>query len=317
MKNSALDRIPVFVSSPSFAEIKKEKEDYKPREISAILDNAFGDCVDYSGRYLNVRQGVRRTTDAPSQDNGKVVCLGGSTTFCADVPDHETWASVLQREFRERGIPLRVENRGRMGATARNRLQYLRQHILLDEVRAVILYFGVNDSGWKALRDRIGMPKISNLAFRSGLATASFLSSIVEPQFITDLAKDVAQSTIEEIHSASASLAPSGIPLLAVLQPHYWIDKPLPGRMDRHHPSLFNIDRRFLVALSASYQVYRQNLWNQEIAFSDYSHLMTRNSEQFFVDWAHNSPSGCEILGKSLCDTLMSHGFVDSVQKNF
>jgi len=120
-----------------------------------------------------------------------VLCLGGSTTFCADVADEHTWPSVLQRYLnRQCSRVVVVENLGRMGATASNRLQYLRKAIVANDVAAVILLFGVNDAGWVQLRDLQGLSLPIRRLIASGLG---YLVSVIS--FLVDRLGDDADGT--------------------------------------------------------------------------------------------------------------------------
>src|SRR5262245_974927 len=100
---------------------------------------------DYQGRYINVVEGRRRTTDQPSAANQRVLLFGGSTVFCQEVPDDETIASHLQRLLNARGgAPVAVWNFGIPSMNAVQQLDLLR-HTELSPGDTVVFYDGFND----------------------------------------------------------------------------------------------------------------------------------------------------------------------------
>jgi len=92
-------------------------------------------------------EGLRTTTDLPVSFSGRVLIFGGSTTFCAEVPDNMTSSSILQRLLNDRGAKRRVENYGKNAATSTDRVDVLKGVDDLSEGDIVIFYIGVNEAG--------------------------------------------------------------------------------------------------------------------------------------------------------------------------
>ena len=92
-------------------------------------------------------EGLRTTTDQPIVGKGRVLIFGGSTTFCAEVPDRLTHASVLQRLLNDRNSGLTVKNYGKSAATSTDRVKILKTIDDLSEEDIVIFYVGINESG--------------------------------------------------------------------------------------------------------------------------------------------------------------------------
>ena len=92
-------------------------------------------------------EGLRTTTDQPIVGKGRVLIFGGSTTFCAEVPDRLTHASVLQRLLNDRNSGLTVKNYGKSAATSTDRVKILKTIDDLNEEDIVIFYVGINESG--------------------------------------------------------------------------------------------------------------------------------------------------------------------------
>ena len=91
--------------------------------------------------------GLRTTTDQPVSYSGRVLILGGSTTFCAEVPDDMTFSSILQRLLNDRHAKRRVENFGKSAATSTDRVTVLEKVDDLSKGDIVIFYIGVNEAG--------------------------------------------------------------------------------------------------------------------------------------------------------------------------
>ncbi len=100
---------------------------------------------EFTGRFINAHDHRRCTTDQPENPAGRVLLFGGSTVYCAEVPDEWTLASCLQRLLNQRPGPrLLVENYGTCIMLARQQTERL----LSTPVRpgdTVLFYDGAND----------------------------------------------------------------------------------------------------------------------------------------------------------------------------
>lgn len=99
---------------------------------------------DFKGRYFNIVDGFRLTTDAPANADRSVLLFGGSTLFGQEVPDRYTIASYLQRMLNAEGVQWQVRNFGLPGMNA------AQQTLILEQVKLragdiVVYYHGVND----------------------------------------------------------------------------------------------------------------------------------------------------------------------------
>ena len=99
---------------------------------------------DFTGQYINVRDGFRVTTDVPDNVSNRVLLFGGSTLFGQEVPDSETIASYLQRRLTSEGRHLQVMNYGLPGMDSYQQLRIL-QRVPVVPGDIVIFYHGVND----------------------------------------------------------------------------------------------------------------------------------------------------------------------------
>ncbi|MGC4022182.1 MAG: hypothetical protein QM734_09680 [Cyclobacteriaceae bacterium] len=101
---------------------------------------------NFAGEYFNVENNLRRTTDVPQKFSRHIYLFGGSTIYCAEVPDKYTVASYLQRKLNTI-FPdeFRVVNCGVTSINTGQQLDKLKD-ITLNENDIVCFYGGVNDA---------------------------------------------------------------------------------------------------------------------------------------------------------------------------
>ena len=99
---------------------------------------------DFKGRYFNIVDGYRLTTDAPVKADRRVLLFGGSTLFGQEVPDRHTIASYLQRMLSDEGVRWQVRNFGLPGMNAAQQTLILKQ-VSLEADDIIVYYHGVND----------------------------------------------------------------------------------------------------------------------------------------------------------------------------
>jgi hypothetical protein len=99
------------------------------------------------GKFINVRDGRRVTTDQPAAASYRVYLLGGSILFGQEVPDRYTLASALQRELNKR-FPewYQVVNLGVPAFNAAQEYIILAKDLELRPGDVVIAYDGANDA---------------------------------------------------------------------------------------------------------------------------------------------------------------------------
>jgi lysophospholipase L1-like esterase len=106
--------------------------------------STIAELRDFNGRYFNVVDGFRVTTDTPPNPVRRVLMFGGSTMFAQEVPDEYTIASYLQRMLNEQGVRWQVRNFGLPGMnTAQQTLILKRVRLRPEDI--VVFYHGVND----------------------------------------------------------------------------------------------------------------------------------------------------------------------------
>lgn len=106
--------------------------------------STIAELRDFRGRYFNVVNGFRVTTDTPSDPERRVLMFGGSTLFGQEVPDRHTVASYLQRMLNEAGVRWQVRNFGLPGMNAAQQTLILKR-VALRPGDIIVYYHGVND----------------------------------------------------------------------------------------------------------------------------------------------------------------------------
>lgn len=141
--------------NPSLA-VYKDVPYYTPEFVGEMLDiygrklvtlpgrESYVASDNYSGKYINVKEYLRVTTDQPDTYQARVCIFGGSTTFCAEAPDNMTIASHLQRILNEKSnIAYKVVNYGVPGIS----INLIASRIASEKINKgdiVIIYAGVN-----------------------------------------------------------------------------------------------------------------------------------------------------------------------------
>ncbi len=97
------------------------------------------------GKYINVLDYLRLTTDTPVVYDQRIFMFGGSTVFCSEVPDSFTICSFLQREINKNHYSTRVFNYGATSVNVKQQLERFHRDIKIRKQDIVIFYDGVND----------------------------------------------------------------------------------------------------------------------------------------------------------------------------
>jgi hypothetical protein len=276
-------------------------------------------ATDFEGQEFSVRSRERTTTDLLPQPQGEVLCLGGSTTFCFEVADQRTWASVLQRRLNERGgRPLRVRNLGIGGTPGLERISTYRLTTQPQAGDIAVFLFGDNDSGWKQYGIRTGrvhvnLPRPVGLLLRGSRVSelSAWVYGEVAPRFLRRLAVEMAETTIAAAEAAAAWARARGAHVLFVLQPHIFT-LARPDDWDRR--IIAHTARDLPIMLQAAYARYRQWLKTSDIAACA-THIFDRESGPIYLDWGHVNTRGNELIGEFVCSELEARGMLGPMER--
>ena len=112
-------------------------------EISSV--DELVTLKNFDGDYINIENGRRVTTDSNGLRQRRVLVFGGSTIFCAEVPDSMTIPSQLQKLVLENIFEFDVINYGISGIRIENQFAILKTVLDLGADDTVVFYDGVND----------------------------------------------------------------------------------------------------------------------------------------------------------------------------
>jgi hypothetical protein len=150
-----LSKNPAYKSNPWFTRefvasaMANDTGYYAPRRTRLVFRS------DYQDQFFTVRNGIRATVGfdpggvPPGRRPRKLLLLGGSTTYCGEVPDDCTYASLLQKRLA--AIPetrdIEVVNCGIGSAVSLQEVERLEYEIARNNIPDFCLFFdGINDA---------------------------------------------------------------------------------------------------------------------------------------------------------------------------
>jgi len=127
-------------------------------DVNEFLDATFGKITwytpdntllvipnDFENSYIKVKDGIRSTSFQPEVYLHTIYVLGGSTVFCAEVPDDYTMPSYLQKLINEKyKNKYRVVNLGASSVNITQEVERLKS-ISFQQNDIVIMFDGAND----------------------------------------------------------------------------------------------------------------------------------------------------------------------------
>ena len=128
-------------NTPQFSheQWKVYKTFFNPKDTKIRIPN------DLSGKWINIKDNLRMTSDIPKEFKKRIYVFGGSTIFCTEVPDSLTICSFLQRELNNHQFDYRVYNLGVHEQNSIQQFERLKRDITIKKDDLIIFYDGVND----------------------------------------------------------------------------------------------------------------------------------------------------------------------------
>jgi len=281
---------------------------------------------DFHGRYFNIEQGRRRTTDSPPQPQHRVWVVGGSAIYSGEVPDSETIPSHLQRLLNRRQPgSWSVENLGSITVTTAQQLELLRT-LPIAPGDIVIFFDGVNDvvqgiytgdpQGWvagenrrqlqgagplKALLVRINAKYLAALLQRRSAFFGSVLGGILnrgnlirrphlaDPVRVAELARETARLFRLNLEEARRFSEARGAALVHFLQPEIYASARRTPYEERLVNNFYINPNGLETAFAAGYPLLREAEASLGGASLDLSTLLTDRlpGEEFYLDFCH------------------------------
>jgi hypothetical protein len=305
-----------FVAALSSVPPQEDRGDfYTPPGYSLVL------LKDYQDRFHTIRDGFRTTVgfrpmSLPLGRRPRVLfMMGGSTTFCAEVPDEGTCASELQQRLA--AIPetsdIKVVNCGTPAAVSLQEVERLEYEISRNNIPDFCVFFdGINDAclgvhgadpggtcfgAYQKHTDTLLFRALKQIG-RSSVAARSIYRSILRSQRSNAPAHTRSASKVRELANATAKVYEQNmlrakeicdrhhIQMFVFLQPHVFSIRGRP-LSSHERAAAERINQSLAVALQACYPLLREKLIalkQRGIMTYDISDAFDRNLEPIFVD---------------------------------
>ena len=289
---------------------------------------------DYRGRWFNVRNGVRSTTNSPNTDQ-RILLVGGSTVYGAEVPDDFTIASYLQGLINEWGSgKFAVLNLGASGVNVSQQLERLKT-LTFGPHDIVIFYDGTADAmqgvfyanfdGWIVGENRKRLDNViarhrtllETLARHSRffnwlfVGTTNYLPEHMKhPEVLTALAANTRAKLIAGLLDANAYVQSKGARFIHVLQPDLF-SRPVRAferPMIINHFLTMNGVEPALLAAHNEFVSLTQTLREHEVDAYDASKIFNAIDDPIFFDFAHTNQVGNRIIADFLFGILSREG---------
>ena len=293
---------------------------------------------DFSGRYFNTSNGIRKTSFQPEKFENTVYLFGDSTVYGSEVPDEYTIASQLQMLFSE-FIPGKyiVMNYGITSFTTDKQLKMLKTVDGLKEGDIVIFYEGISviflnifyanaeSSYMKAVQNDLdalswllkimmGFSEKSyfvrlflnpvDYAVPEHLSDAVFIQKMTEqtqPQFIRD---------IIEAHNYSTK---SGAQFFHFLQPHFFADDLYTEYEKEIRKNKYLTPAGIEGSFKKGYESLKKA--NAELAESinsvDLTEILNerKDGEEYFLDYVHANHSANKVIAENIFRNITTIAF--------
>lgn len=327
-------RPPAYKNSPFFSqdfieESRSHQNWINPKGTRIIYPG------DYKGHWFNVSKGIRRTVGSPGTVERRILLIGSSTIYNAEVPDDFTIASGLQALLNDHGIAnVEVLNFGASGVNVAQQLERLKT-LTIDPQDIVLFYDGTGDAmqgvfyanfdGWivgenrKQLDNFIARnrPGIERLARYSRFFNWLYAKStnylpehLKHPDQIKSLAAESKEKLLRGLLETNDYVHSKGAAFIHVLQPDLFT-RPL---RDFEIPLVQN---HFLTmegtepALRAAHEEFNSltvSLTSAGVVAFDATTLLNDVTEPIYLDFAHTNELANQRIAEFLFEALSRSG---------
>ncbi len=312
-----------YITSTFWAETQTVVRDIHLKNRAQLNHSSlFERFRDFSfhGNTLNIANGVRRTTGRGMGDvTLRIFVFGGSTVFCHEVPDSLTVTSFLQKMLNQDLKETEVLNFGWAGATVLDRLEALKSLENFSQNDIVVVYFGVNDVGYK-FNDQAGKTRRAEdlfpmhlrimriLAKEFDLEIARWVYGETAPRQLRKFVSQTVTRTLSSLSAFADYCQKNELQLMTILQPNLYT-------LRTKYPSEMQTEKRFSnnlkTAVLSAYKHYEESLKEVQYAVSA-THIFDNAPAPVFLDWAHVNARGNEIVAKFIFEELQRRGMLNS-----
>ena len=262
--------------------------------------------------------GLRTTTDQPKSGSGRILIFGGSTTFCAEVPDRLTHASILQRILNDRDSGLIVKNYGKSAATSTDRVKVLKTIGDLTKNDIVIFYVGINEAGVGfTQRDLpVGLiakiPELGNalqkISKYSRIADLLFRKLVFGGIEISESSKLKAENDLRKaMEEAESFTSKSGARFVPVLQANLFTRNPSTD-YDQTLAKMYG--NELGVVMPEMYERLLPVISNYKY-FGDARAVMDNLEPSPYFDWMHVNAAGDQRIATFMRDQLVKNNLIE------
>ncbi len=321
-------RNPAYLSKPWFSKeflmrsLHHNVGTFAPRGWDILLP------FEYASTDLNVIRGERVTTGYhwkagdPAPD--KLFVIGGSTTYCAEVPDSLTWPSLLQGRVGQR---YRVCNYGESAVISRQEVERLKYELSTGNApRLCVFYNGVNDVAQDVYNGARGLTmeetaREHRRRWQTRLLPPLALVRVIQeripprraphlqdPAVVRRLAGETAGEYFTNMLAAKKLCDACGIKMVVILQPNLFT---IPRALSPHEQDMVKLtERRFPGmedAVCATYPLLAEKiaaLQAQGVKAYDLQGALGAASQPIFLDWCHVESVGNGIIAQAVYERL-------------
>ena len=263
--------------------------------------------TDYNGTHINIQNGIRNGIRPRSSFGQKLYVLGGSTVSCLEGPDNWTLPSRIQVQLNNSSIEKHVINLGVSGATVFDRFVAAREQIQVSPGDTLFFWFGVNEGkglwgrrGRGPLRFWPGFVELFSIVRKylpSAIFSWLYLELVVfDKRAHRRLARLQAANLRRSFDDELNKWLDLGVKVLAGLQPT--IFSALSKKEDREFLAK-NWKPEMKEIMNVQYDEFRSSFVGATY-FSDLSNSTNADPSGSFVDWAHLSWRGNELVAQEI-----------------
>jgi len=297
--------------------LSKANNSYSPLDeynfANGELIKSSGDLItigDFGGSFIKIKDGRRVTVGSNGLRKQRVLVFGGSTVFCAEVPDLLTSPSQLQKLILENGFDFDVLNYGIPGLRIENQFNILKTVTDLGPGDIVVFYDGVNDlirvfeEGLNRRKNQAPWRQLNDFSFsvekRSSLFKHISLSGYVDNigvsnEYLDSGASQYIDDNWLKYEGLSRELVlKTGAEFVHILQPNWLTYKKLSE--SRSEDKRFS-DMRLIQELFKS-------IASQNSGIIDFSESLNSLEDTPFFDWVHLDEIGNKKIAEEMFAVL-------------
>ena len=297
--------------------LSKANNSYSPLDeynfANGELIKSSGDLItigDFDGSYIKIKDGRRVTVGSNGLRQRRVLVFGGSTVFCAEVPDLLTSSSQLQQLILKNNFDFDVLNYGIPGLRIENQFNILKNVPDLGPGDIVVFYDGVNDlirvfeEGLDRHKNQAPWRQLNSFSFavekRSSLFKHLSISGYVDNIGVaneyldSDARQYISDNWLKYEELARELVQKTGADFVHILQPNWLTYKKLSeGKSE---------DRRFS-DMRVIQEIFKNNA-TQKSGIIDFTDRLDSLTVTPFLDWVHLDEVGDKKIAEEMFTVL-------------